>query len=168
MKSLFNTAKQKLVDSIIRQAERQKIEIPQSLQPQIMEALLDRIESKKEITKSDIKNTIKYIKYTTDLKNYTKNFFNKDYYGFPLELLIGFNDFIYYAYENRIIPKFIESKKLFQNFEFFNDLDFQHISINLELDFYIVLCKYKSKVFMMLYDTEVHNLHFALPISEDY
>ena len=166
MKTLLQNSIQTMIDEILRTGK--EYEIPDDLKPQLQKSLSKRLESKKKITKSDIKESIKYIKYTKDLQNYTKHFFDKNYYGFPLELLIGFNNFIYYVYQNQVIPKFIESKKLFKNFEFFNNHDYQHISIHFSLHFYIVLCKYKSKVFMMLYDTEVHNLHFALPISEDY
>lgn len=167
MKSLYEKAGQTLVDEIIRTGN--EFSIPQTLQPQILKSLYDRLQIKKKITKSDIQDTIKYIKYTTDLQKYTKRFFDKNFYGFPLELMKGFNNFIEYTYENQIIPKFIKSKKSFRTFEFTNDSDFYNfISITIVLHFYIVLLKYKSKIYLLLYDTEDHHLHFALPISEDY
>lgn len=167
MKSLFDTAKQKMIDEILRSGE--EFNIPQSLQPQIMKSLHDRLQIKKKITKSDIKNTIKYIKYTADLQNYTKHFYDKNFYGFPLELMKGFNGFIDYVYENKIIPKFLKSKLLFRSFEFLNDdIFYNFTAITVVLHFYIILFKYKSKLYLMLYDTEGHHLHFALPISEDY
>jgi hypothetical protein len=155
-----------MIDEILRTGK--EYEIPDDLKPLLEKSLLKRLELKNKITKSDIKESIKYIKYTKDLQSYTKHFFDKNYYGFPLELMSGFNNFIYYVYAKKIIPKFKTSKKLFRSFEFFNEYDYQYISTPYVLHFFIILLKYKSKVFLMLYDTEVHNLHFALPISEDY
>lgn len=168
MRKLYESAKQTVVDEILRTGK--ELNIPQTLQPQIMKSIQNRLQIKRKITKSDIKNTIKYMKYTNDLKNYTtKNFFDKSYYGFPLELLRGFDAFIDYAYENKIIPKLMKSKKMFETFPFNNrDEIYNFISLTIVLPFYIVLLKYKSKMFLLLYDMEEHNLHFALPISEDY
>lgn len=167
MKSLRQIAKQNIVDEIIRTGH--SIDIPQSLQPELIQSLSDRFDSKKKITKTDIQNTLKSIKYANDLKRYTKHFFDKNFYGFPLELMKGFTHFIEYAYENHIISKFLKSKKDFRVFEFHNDSNYyQYVSITYSLHFYIVLFKYSSKIYLLLYDTETHNLHFALPISEDY
>jgi hypothetical protein len=55
------------------------------------------------------------------------------------------------------------------SFKFDNDdFIYNFISTTTELNFFIILLKYKSKIYLLLYDTEVHNLHFALPISGDY
>jgi hypothetical protein len=85
MKSLLQNSIQTIVDQILRTGK--EFAIPQDLIPQVQKSISNRLELKKKITKSEIKNTIKYIKYTTDLKNYTEHFFDKNYYGFPLELL---------------------------------------------------------------------------------
>lgn len=166
MKSLRQYSIQTLVDQIMRTGK--EYTISQDLIPQIQNSISKRLELKKKITKSDIRDSIKYIKYTTDLKNYTNHFFDKNYYGFPLELMNGFNEFIEYAYDTKIIPKLKKSKKLFRNYKFSNTYPYQYISTHISLHFYIVLLKYKSKIYLMLYDTESHQLHFALPISEDY
>jgi hypothetical protein len=135
-----------------------------------MESFIDlQIGSIMAVTKYEIKNKIKYIKYTSDLQRYTQRFFNKNYYGFPFELIKGFNDIIDYIYEHEIIQGFMTSKKEFRTFKFNNEFsNYQFISTPLVLYFYVILLKYKSKIFILLYDTEVHHLHFALPISHDY
>lgn len=167
MKTLHTIARQSLVDQILRTGH--KINVPEPLQPQIQQVISKRLDTKKKITKSDIKKKKKYISYTKDLQAYPQRFFDPNFYGFPLELLKGFNNFIDYAYEQQIIPKFIRSKQQFRTFEFNNDNDYyEFISTLVGMHFYIVLLKYKSKIFLMLYDTYDHYLHFALPISEDY
>jgi len=166
MKSLRQHSVQTLVDQILRTGK--EYSIPQDLIPQIQKSITKRLELKKKITKLDIRDSMKYIKYTADLKNYVKHFFDKDYYGFPLELMAGFYEFIDYAYNHKIIPKLKKSKKLFRNFEFSNKYNYQFISTHIVLHFYIVLLKYKSKIYLMLYDSEYQQLHFALPVSEDY
>lgn len=167
MKSLFETARQTVVDEVIRSGR--EIHLPQSLQPQVMRSLHDRLQTKKKITRSDIKKTIRYIKYTSDLRGYTKHFFDKNYYGLPLELLKGFNNFIDHVYDNDMLQKFSRSRQLFRSFEFNNSTDYYNFtSTTIMLHFYIILLKYKAKLYILLYDTESHNLHFALPICQDY
>jgi hypothetical protein len=168
MKNLLDFSKQKLVDEVLRTGK--EYELPDDLKILVEQELNKRLKLKEKITKSEIKDTIKYIRYTNDLKKYvSKQFFDSNFYGFPLELLRGFHHFIDTFYEQNIYSKFQKSKKLFRNFQFDNrDITYNFISTTISLHFYITLLKYKSKIFLLLYDTESHHLHFALPISQEY